>query len=237
MEGWIKLHRKLINWEWYQDSNMVHLFIHLLLSANHKPGKWRGISIERGQLITGRNKLSEQTGISQQSIRTCLDKLKATSELTSKPTNKYTIITICNYDDYQIKDTDINQQINQQLTNNQPATNQQLTTNKNNNNKKKEKEKVFEVFWDHYHTVTAMRKTDKEDALKYWVKLTDDEITSAHENVKPYFDSLSDQKYCKKARTYLGDKNFNDEFTSVKKADPKYNFDYSSMINPDWDGK
>lgn len=137
MEGWIKLHRKLISWEWYNDSNMVHLFIHLILSANHKPGNWKGIDLERGQLITGRNKLSEQTGISHQSIRTCLQRLKSTNELTIKSTNKYSILTVCNYDDYQIKNGGTNQQLTSKLTNNQPATNQQPTTNKKVKNVKK----------------------------------------------------------------------------------------------------
>ena len=146
MEGWIKLHRKLIGWEWYQDSNMVHLFIHLLLSANHKPGNWKGIDLERGQLITGRNKLSEQTGISHQSIRTCLERLKSTNELTIKSTNQYSILTICNYDDYQIENGEANQQLTSKPTNKQPATNQQLTTNKkekNDNNEKEFKEEIL----------------------------------------------------------------------------------------------
>ena len=140
MEGWVKLHRKLIQWEWYQESNMVHLFIHLLLSANHKDGNWKGIDLVRGQLVSGRNKLSEQTGISSQSIRTCLNRLISTSEITIKPTNKYSIITICNYEDYQINNNDTNQPANQpanqQLTINQPTTNQQLTTNKKEKNVK-----------------------------------------------------------------------------------------------------
>jgi hypothetical protein len=142
-KGWIKLHRKLVEWQWYKKTNMTHLFIHLVLSANHEDNKWQGIEIKRGQLITGRKSLSEETGISEQSIRTCLHLLKSTNEITIKSTNKYSIITICNYDSYQFKDNAINQQfnhdLNQQPTSNQPATNQQPTTNKNDKNNKNEK--------------------------------------------------------------------------------------------------
>ena len=137
MEGWIKIHRKLITWEWYNDSKMVHLFLHLLLSANHLDGKWQGVSVKRGQLITGRIKLSAVTGISEQSIRTCLSKLESTKELTIKTTNKNSLITLLNYDSYQIKES-ANQQSTSKLTNNQPTTNQQLTTNNNDKNKKNE---------------------------------------------------------------------------------------------------
>lgn len=100
MVGFIKLHRKLQTWEWYNKSEMVHLFIHLLINANNEDKKWQKIDVKRGQLITGLHSLSEKTGISIRTIRTCLDRLKSTSELTVKTTNKFSIITICKYDDY-----------------------------------------------------------------------------------------------------------------------------------------
>jgi len=140
MNGWIKMHRKIINWEWYTDSKMVHFFVHLLLSANHEQGTWRGILIQRGQLITGINSLSESTGISAQSIRTCINRLKSTNEIQVQSTNKYSIITICNYDDYQYIENDTNKQTTSQLTNEQQTTNKQSTTNNNNNNLNNDKE-------------------------------------------------------------------------------------------------
>lgn len=142
MEGWIKLHRKFLKWEWFNISEMVHLFIYLLLNANNKEGKWRGTIIKRGQLVTGRKSLSLNTGISEQSIRTCIERLKSTSEITVKSTNKYSIITINKYEDYQIILSDTNQQINQQTnqqsTNNQPTTNHKQEYKKDNKEKKKE---------------------------------------------------------------------------------------------------
>jgi hypothetical protein len=147
MEGWIKLHRKFIEWEWFNISEMVHLFIYLLLLANREPGEWRGIKINRGQLITGRNSLSEGTGISQQTIRTCLSRLKSTSEITIKSTNKYSIITIIKYDDYQNINGVINQLINQpsnkQLTSNQPATNHKQEGKEDKEGKKERKKRDF----------------------------------------------------------------------------------------------
>jgi hypothetical protein len=142
MQGWIKLHRKLIEWEWFHDSKMVHLFIYLLLSANHADGNWQGIEIKRGQFVTGLDSLSKATGISTQSLRTCLSKLTKSKELTSKSTNKYRILTLCNYETYQLKETDTNKQTNKQSTSKQQSTNKQLTANKNNEtneNKKNDK--------------------------------------------------------------------------------------------------
>ena len=92
MEGWIKLHRKLTEWEWYKDNNTKSLFIHLLLMANHKDGRFQGQEGKRGQLITGRKVLSVQTGLSEQQIRTGLNKLISTNEITIKTTNKNSLI-------------------------------------------------------------------------------------------------------------------------------------------------
>jgi len=80
---------------------MVHFFIHLLLTANFVKGKFQGVDVERGQLVTGIKKLNADTGISEQSIRTCIKRLKLTGEITTKSTNEFTVITIVKYNDYQ----------------------------------------------------------------------------------------------------------------------------------------
>lgn len=74
----------------------------------------------------------------------------------------------------------------------------------------------FPRFWEQYHIITKLLKTDKNDAEKYWKKLSVSERQKALQNIKPYYDSLRDKKYCKKARTYLSDKNFNDEFVPFR---------------------
>ena len=143
--GWIKIHRKMLEWEWYSDSNVKAVFLHLLLTANREPKRWQGIEVKRGQVVTGRNKLSKTLNISEQTIRTCINKLKSTNEITIKSTNRFTIITIINFDTYQSTTQPTNQQndqqANQQLTNNQPTTNQQLTTNKKLRSKEGEEDK------------------------------------------------------------------------------------------------
>lgn len=136
MDGWIKIHRKITEWEWYKNPNMVLLYLHLLVSANHKDNTWQGIEVKRGQLVVGRKQLSQNTGISEQSLRTCIKRLKSTNEITIKSTNKYTIITILKYEDYQSIDDKPTIKSTNKLTNNQPTTNQQLTTNKNDKNDK-----------------------------------------------------------------------------------------------------
>ena len=130
MNGWIKLHNKFLKWGWLAKSEMVSLFIYLLLTANYEDKNWQGIVIKRGQTFVGRKKLSKTLGISQQTIRTCLTRLKATSEITTKTTNKYTVITIVKYNEYQTTQQKTTTKTTKKSTNNQPTTNQQLTTPK-----------------------------------------------------------------------------------------------------------
>ena len=113
--GWIKVHRKIVDWEWWSDHNTTRLFMYLLLIATHEDIKFQGKVIKRGQLVTSRAKLSLATGISERSIRTSLENLKTTNEITIKSTNRFTIITICKYEDYQLIE-DESDQVNDQQT-------------------------------------------------------------------------------------------------------------------------
>lgn len=135
MSGWIKMHRKFLDWEWFNKSESVHLFLYMLLKANHKDGQWQGIDIKRGQFISSLGNISNATGISIQTIRTILKKLEKTNEIKVKSTSQYTIVTICKYECYQ----DENENTNKPLTNNQQTTNKPSTTNKNEKNEKNER--------------------------------------------------------------------------------------------------
>lgn len=106
--GWIKIHRKLLEWEWADDPNMVALWIHLLLNANLTDKKYRGKTIPRGSFKTSLNELVSKTGLSKRNLRTCLERLKSTHEVTQQTTHEYSIITICKFDTYQLIDNTTN---------------------------------------------------------------------------------------------------------------------------------
>lgn len=123
--GHIKLHRSILSWEWYQDTNTTRLFIHLLLTANYEDVKWRGIVIKRGQRICSRAMLAEETNLTEQNIRTALNRLVSTNEITKQSTPKGTVITLNNYDKYQAATSQTTKAKQQPTTNQQ--TNQQST--------------------------------------------------------------------------------------------------------------
>ena len=126
MSGWIKLHRKLTEWEWYSDVNTSRVFLHLLLVANHKDNQWRGIPIKRGQRLTSLSKLADETSLSVKNIRTAIKRLKSTNELASHSTAQHTVFTIINYDLYQSEASE--------TANEGQANGKQVATNKNDKN-------------------------------------------------------------------------------------------------------
>ena len=115
--GFVKLHRQILDWEWYSDINVKCLFIHCLLKANHKEKRWRGAVVKRGSFITSYPILAQELGLSQRQIRYAISKLKLTGELSVKTTNKNTMLTLCNYDSYHILiDEDVSQIVTQSVS-------------------------------------------------------------------------------------------------------------------------
>jgi hypothetical protein len=157
--GWIKLHRQILEWEWYSDNNCFRLFLHLLLKANHKEKRFKGIELKVGSIVTSRDLLARETGLSSQQIRTALNKLISTNEITSETSSQGTILQIVSYEKYQVPTNEI--------TNEQPTSNQRVTTNKNI---KKEKKEIYIPEFNEFleYAISQVPTVNKDDVkLKY----------------------------------------------------------------------
>lgn len=146
-EGFIVLHRKITDWEWYTDVNTAHLFMHFLIRANYSDTSWRGIEIKRGSFITSLETLSAETGLTVKQVRIALQKLIDTGEVANKSTSKFRIITVKNYDLYQIKGKQKGRQegslrADKRAVKGQPEGKQRATDNNNNNRTMKTSEGV-----------------------------------------------------------------------------------------------
>lgn len=141
---YLKLYYKLLDWEWYTDANVMRLFIHCMLKANVKTKKWLGTTIERGSFITSYSHLAQELGLTVQQIRTAIQKLESTGEITRRITRNQqgsnTLITINNYNEYQPDNT----QNNTRITLEQHSDNTRVTTTKECKINKNEKEVVEE---------------------------------------------------------------------------------------------
>lgn len=102
---YIKLNRKILEWEWWSDINTSRLFIYMLLKANWKDARFEGKLIPRGSFVSSIPRLSQETALTIREIRTAISHLKSTGEVTCKTYSKYTVFTVKNYCLYQSSDT------------------------------------------------------------------------------------------------------------------------------------
>lgn len=125
-EPFIKLYKKMLKWEWYDDPNTKILFIHCLLRANWQETKWHGITLHPGQFITSLESLAKETKLSIRQVRVALDHLKMTGEVTSKAHARFRIITVVKWGDYQVNDK-LNDKL---MTSKRQADDKLMTTDK-----------------------------------------------------------------------------------------------------------
>lgn len=98
---YVKISRKILEWEWYTDINTKVLFLHILLKANWKDGRFQGTEIPRGSFVTSQQNLAMETGLTVKNVRTALKHLENTGEVAVNRHPKFSVITIKNYDKYQ----------------------------------------------------------------------------------------------------------------------------------------
>lgn len=181
MNGFIKIERKLLDWEWWSDINTTRLFIFLLLSANWRDRKCKGVNVPRGSVDITLPQISTGTGLTIRQSRTALEHLKSTGEVTVQRHHFFSIITIVNYDYYQSNDSlcdspstdkrQANRQTNDRQVDSQ-ATDHRHTTEEYKNIKKKEHtiaHELFDKLWSMYPRKLGkgnVSDTQKEKLLK-----------------------------------------------------------------------
>ena len=211
MSGWVKLHRQILEWEWYSDNNCFRLFLHLLLKANHKERRFKGMELEIGTIVTSRDLLSRETGLTGQQIRTALNKLISTNEITSVSSSQGTIIQIVNYEKYQIATNEI--------TNEQPTSNQLITTN---NNVKNNKENTYRRF---AHLSLSFQEYDK--LAETW---NEDQINTTLDEIENYKKNNQYKSLFLTAKKWLG-KNFPNGKQSELSLDLQFTRNILAQLN------
>jgi hypothetical protein len=224
ISGWVKIYRKLLDWQWYPDVNVRVVFIHCVLKANHTDKQWRELTIERGSFVTSLQHLANENKLTVDQVRRVLNCLEKTGEITIKTTNKFTIISVSNYNTYQIAKT-VKPKQNPNKTQTKPKQNpnktqtkpKQIPTTKELKNERIKEEfntvdqppkifELFEQFWEMYD-----KKTGKEKCIDLFSKIPANEIPKIIDHVPRYVKSTPIKKYRKNPETYLRNKCWNDE--------------------------
>lgn len=174
-DGYIKVYRSFLQWEWHDDQSMVTVFLHCLLLANWRTKRWHGQTIERGTFMTSIVNLASICGLAPNTVRSCLKRLQDTGELSVQSSRKGTVITVKNYASYQEIDNAVVQNMTHDLNN---RLNNNLHTTKKERKKevlKKSKRKVKEEL-PSYYTSEPVRDPSP-------VPATDEEIEQARQMI------------------------------------------------------
>ena len=181
-KGFVKIDRKITSWRWYQDNNTFRVFFHLIITANYEDGEFETLTIKRGQRVTSYKSLADETGLSVQNVRTAINHLKSTGEITVNSHAKFSIITIKNYNQYQ----EDNKLINNQLTSYQQAPND------NERKIKKDKNLYYISFGEFNHIKLTEEQYQNlinefgEETIKNYIRKMDEWIQL--KGKKPYKD-------------------------------------------------
>lgn len=159
--GFVKLKREFLNWEWYQNSNMTRIMLHIYLNANYTLKKWEGNTIKPGEFLTSMKSISTALKINESTVTKNVNKLIETGYITKRSTNHYTIIKLC--------DSDIYEPIGKQHINDVQTKEDRSTTTKkvNKENNIEERKNIFkkEIFsFKNFDSKTLMQFYD------YWTE-------------------------------------------------------------------
>ncbi len=184
MSGWVKLHRSLLDWEWYNDCNVVYTFIHLLLEANWEDKKWRGMIIPRGSHLTSLSKMAKDLKLSIRQIRTVLDKLQKTNDVTIKTTNGYSLITVVNYDLYQASSEQSTHEATHEATNDRQAKRQANGKNSTHEaTNDRQAESVCNKGFEHGQHIDSDTRSDKRPTSKTTSEATTPKEVKEYNNI------------------------------------------------------
>jgi len=189
--GWIKIHRKLLDNPIMLQPELLQVFIFCLLRANHETHEFifnnEMVKVERGSFICGRKEMAKSLKRSESSIYRNLKKLQKFEYISLKSNNKFTLLTVIKYNTYQLRENEIEQQVNNKRT----TSEQQVNTNKNDKNEKNEEELVeFEKFWNLYNK----KRGNKDKIFKQWNSLKHEDKEKIFQTLPLYVKSTSDKQ-------------------------------------------
>lgn len=214
MDGWLKLYRSILDSAVFQDAEVLKVWIWLLCNVSFEQHDTvcygKVIHLKPGQIATGRKKIAQCTDLNENKVYRALTTLKSLGNIEIKSTNKYSIITVVNWDKYQdenVKRTSSEQQNNSRTTTEEQQANSKTTQHKNGKNGKKEKNiyicSFFQSVWDEYPKKLGKNKVTKA-AMKQLEEAGIDTVMGA---VRRYVEKIkrdgTEEKYIMHGSTFF----------------------------------
>lgn len=212
-DGWIKLPKDLTAWRWFDNPDMIQLWLYLLAKAESEDREWHNLTIRKGQLLINVGSLSKELGQSEWKVRNGLKRLQSVESILLKATNRFTVITINHYDDYLIGN-----QTGIELKSDKESD--PVSKTKDHKDVIEEKE-IFDIeeveeypflnFWDLYD-----KKIGRPKCEKLWAKLSNKERKSCMGYIGSYIKSQPEKRFRKNPETFLRNKSWEDEIVDSR---------------------
>ena len=136
MAGYIKLHRKCLESAVFGDSDLWRFWCWCLMKASYKERQvlisGTVVDVKPGQFVLGRKSAAESLGVTERVVRTCLKNLEKLGNIETKTTNRFTLVTLINWELYQENEDEV--------TNKRPTNDQQTTNKRPTKDHKQERE-------------------------------------------------------------------------------------------------
>ena len=218
MEGWVKLHRKLLESPVFQNDKLLKVFVWCLLKASHTEHAelvgLQKVSLHPGQFVYGRHKAAEELKIKESTLYKYMMWLKNEEILNIQSNNKFSVVTVVNWELYQIDEPKSNSKNSSKGT----AKEQQRNTNKNDKNEKNNNTVLsFSEFWDLYDK----KRGDKAKLEKKYNKISEEDRKKIIAHVKAYKLAQPDKQFRKDPATYLNNRGWEDEIIYSRKSQVK----------------
>jgi len=218
MEGWVKLHRKLLESPVFQNEKLLKVFVWCLLKASHTEHAelvgLQKVSLHPGQFVYGRHKAAEELKIKESTLYKYMMWLKNEEILNIQSNNKFSVVTVVNWDIYQIDEPKSSSKNSSKVT----AKEQQSNTNKNDKNEKNNNTVLsFSEFWDLYDK----KRGDKTKLEKKYDKISEEDRKKIIAHVKEYKLAQPDKQFRKDPATYLNNRGWEDEIIYSRKSQVK----------------
>ena len=214
MDGWLKLYRSILDSAVFQDAEVLKVWIWLLCNVAFEQHDTicygKVIHLKPGQIATGRKKIAQCTDLNETKVYRALIVLKSLGNIEIKATNKYSIITVVNWEKYQ--DENGKRTANEQQTNNKTTAEEQQddskrTQHKNGKNGKNKKEiymcPFFDRAWELFPNKKGKSAISKK-AMRELAEAGETSVIAAIENYKAEIQrNGTEEKYIMHGSTFF----------------------------------
>lgn len=141
--GYMKLFRKISEWEWYDDPVTFKVFLHFLITARWQDGSWHGIEIKRGEVLESLPSIAQKNGLTVRNVRTAIKHLIDTNSVTIRKVGRCHICKVSEYEKYQVRQ-DSGQDSDREVSGNRQDSDREVTAHKERKeSKESKKERVL----------------------------------------------------------------------------------------------